>query len=602
MFKEIDTDESGSVSKQELYAAFAKMGLVASAAEMLRLFREGDTDGNGRIDCDEFIALGGKVDVFAGAAEAFASKDGPVTRRKRKQDRIKINKGSQLGPILTINQSKLAFEVKSPNDTSEMIVEMVNSGSTAMYYEWERAKVSGGLDSTAVVDAATQFFAPNARGCILPGTTVPMRFTFRPSKPGIFQEEWTLQLTPPAKETTSPVLLRGVCLEAPEMEHPVRLLEAELARRKLWFAVMDILDRDVLPNVYATTIPSSVRVDAIVTPLVPPPPPPAPPPQVAAAEAAAAEAAAASDAAFSTFMAAYGTAQSMPPMAAMAAFAELSKIAGLLPAPGAEVAVAAEEPAGEEVEPVEGEEAAAPAPSAPPPPPPPPFVWSGDPYELEEALTSSSGSTPELWERFEAALQKAASTTRDVSKGLRLKHIGASCAQACMMKGADVMTRTRQLYSKSVEGVTSSSGSGGGAIGMGGVPMAWCWETGKYEKADEAEAVGEAAAKAKAEAKAKAAEAAAYAEWYKTASKRDKKKADKKAAEEAVVKAAEDEKKAEEDAKAAAIAAAEEEKRLADPVVQKEMAYEKEVFDGVKASVIAMLESFVSQAVAAETE
>ena len=50
IFKEIDTDESGEVSKQELYAAFAKMGLVASAAEMLRLFREGDVDGNGRID------------------------------------------------------------------------------------------------------------------------------------------------------------------------------------------------------------------------------------------------------------------------------------------------------------------------------------------------------------------------------------------------------------------------------------------------------------------------------------------------------------------------------------------------------------------------
>ena len=63
IFKEIDTDESGEVSKQELYAAFAKMGLVASAAEMLRLFREGDTDGNGRIDCDEFIALGSRVDV-----------------------------------------------------------------------------------------------------------------------------------------------------------------------------------------------------------------------------------------------------------------------------------------------------------------------------------------------------------------------------------------------------------------------------------------------------------------------------------------------------------------------------------------------------------
>merc|ERR1719181_1300185 len=93
IFKEIDTDESGSVSKQELYAAFAKMGLVASAAEMLRLFREGDLDGNGRIDCDEFIALGQKVDVFAGAAEAFSNKDRAVKSSRKRTNRVAINRG-----------------------------------------------------------------------------------------------------------------------------------------------------------------------------------------------------------------------------------------------------------------------------------------------------------------------------------------------------------------------------------------------------------------------------------------------------------------------------------------------------------------------------
>ena len=65
IFKEIDTDERIRV-KQELYAAFAKMGLVASAAEMLRLFPEGDLDGNGASTATS-SSRSVKVDVFAGA-------------------------------------------------------------------------------------------------------------------------------------------------------------------------------------------------------------------------------------------------------------------------------------------------------------------------------------------------------------------------------------------------------------------------------------------------------------------------------------------------------------------------------------------------------
>ena len=129
-----------------------------------------------------------------------------------------------------------------------------------------RSPVSAGLGTSCASDAAAQFFAPSAKGCILPDTKVAMRFAFQPSKPGIFTEEWHLRLTPAPKVPVKPVLMRGVCLEAPERQHQVRTLQAELARRRTWFAVQDILERDVLDSVFRTTIPDGVRVDAVLTP------------------------------------------------------------------------------------------------------------------------------------------------------------------------------------------------------------------------------------------------------------------------------------------------------------------------------------------------
>ena len=132
--------------------------------------------------------------------------------------------------------------------------------------------------------------------------------------------------------------------------------------------------------------------------------------------------------------------------------------------------------------------------------------------------------------------------------------------------------------------------------------MAWCWETERYETASEAAEIG---ARARAARKAKEEEEEAKIAWEaKKAgmSKRDRKKAEEKERKEAEAAAAE---KAEAEAaaeRAAEEAAAAEAARLADPRVQKEMAYAKQLNDSVRAVLEASLDRFLERAVALDRE
>ena len=587
IFKEIDTDESGEVSKQELYAAFGKMGLVASAAEMLRLFREGDIDGNGRIDCDEFIALGQKVDVFAGAAEAFSNKDAIVKKSRKRTNRIAVNKGSQLGPILSVSAERLGFEANA-GQLIESSLEMRNDGSTAMYYEWERVPVSAALGATSVVDAAAQFYTNGAKGCILPQTSATMRFTFQPAKAGIFHEEWRLKLTPPTAQPIPPVLLRGVCLSAPESEKKVLTLNAELERRKLWFACQDLLLGDVLTAVYRKTIPDGVRIDAILTPSSASAPAPTPAPTAEAVAAMEAEAR------FKIFINGYGAVQALRPTAARTCFDALDEIAAQLP-------VGPPPPPPPAVEDSAADEEAAPA--AEPPAQTVGVEWGGDVHALEEALAAASAhaTAMELWERFEMVLQHAASATPDVSCVLRSRHVAAVCAEAALFRGAAAVARSRQLYAKSIRGVTGPV-SASGQNTLNGKPVAWCWETERYEPAGEMEAIGAAARSKRLEAEHKAAAAKEWELKKAGMSKRDRKKAEKEEEKAAAAEAVAQEAAAVAAEEAARVAKEAEERRLADPAVQKEMAYRKDVHAAVQSAVEAMLDSYVEQAFAMEQE
>jgi len=446
---------------------------------------------------------------------------------------------------------------------------MRNSGSTAMYYEWERVEVSAGLGTTAVVDAAAQYFTPSAKGCILPNTSVAMRFTFKPVKPGIFREEWKLKLTPPMPKSLAPVLLRGVCLSAPERTQQVRTLGVDLQRRKDWFSIQDILDRHILPEVYRRTIPDSVRVDAVVRPLATPVPHPASltaSPATETAEAAAR---------FAAFTASYGAAQGLSNASARTCFADLNAIAALVPTDGS----------GGDAAPSDGSVQ----------------VWDGDVSSLESLLAELDASGVALRERFEAALQRAVSATPDVGRSLRLRHAAAACAEAMLGEAADRAVRTRELYSKSPEGITGPV-SGSAQLARRGSPMAWCWETGRYETAAEVARVGAAARQLRRDAEQAADEQRRWEESKLSMSKRERKKAEEKERKEAEAAAAAAATTAAAEEVAREAAARAEAERLADPAVQKELRYDAGVEGQVRASVDAMLGSFLEHALAIDKE
>ena len=184
----------------------------------------------------------------------------------------------------------------------------------------------------------------------------------------------------------------------------------------------------------------------------------------------------------------------------------------------------------------------------------------------------------------------------------RMRQAAAACVHTALADGADAVAWTRQIYAKPTDGVMGPLARSGGGMTVRGVEMAWCWETGKYEVASEAAEIGATAYAAR---KAKENEAKEKAEWEakKAAmSKRDRKKAEK--AEEAAAAAAAEAAAiaAEEAEKAAAEAEAAEKARLADPAVQREMRYEAQLEQSVRAVLEASLEQFLQRAVQLDSE
>ncbi|OIT18834.1 calcium-dependent protein kinase 33, partial [Nicotiana attenuata] len=55
MFHNIDTDNSGTITYEELKSGLAKLGSKLTEAEVKQLMEAADVDGNGSIDYTEFI-------------------------------------------------------------------------------------------------------------------------------------------------------------------------------------------------------------------------------------------------------------------------------------------------------------------------------------------------------------------------------------------------------------------------------------------------------------------------------------------------------------------------------------------------------------------
>lgn len=61
LFKSMDTDGNGVISKEELIAAFYSRGVKMDWAEADELFKQVDTDQDGSLSFDELVAVVAKM-------------------------------------------------------------------------------------------------------------------------------------------------------------------------------------------------------------------------------------------------------------------------------------------------------------------------------------------------------------------------------------------------------------------------------------------------------------------------------------------------------------------------------------------------------------
>ncbi|KAK9800898.1 hypothetical protein WJX73_008296 [Symbiochloris irregularis] len=92
LFKTIDTDNSGTITVDEMKAAIAKMGNKVQDADLLEVMNAADLDKSGTIDYEEFIVATinlSKLEREAGCHEAFlhfdTDGDGVITRQEIRQ-------------------------------------------------------------------------------------------------------------------------------------------------------------------------------------------------------------------------------------------------------------------------------------------------------------------------------------------------------------------------------------------------------------------------------------------------------------------------------------------------------------------------------------
>ncbi|ESQ38128.1 hypothetical protein EUTSA_v10028618mg [Eutrema salsugineum] len=132
MFTDMDTDESGTISHEELKTGLQRLGSKLSETEVNQLMEAADVDGNGTIDIDEFISAmmhRPKLDQEEHVKEAFqyidTDKNGHITREE-----LEIAmKEHGVGDEDSINQ--ILSEVDTDNDgmiNYEEFRTMMNSG------------------------------------------------------------------------------------------------------------------------------------------------------------------------------------------------------------------------------------------------------------------------------------------------------------------------------------------------------------------------------------------------------------------------------------------------------------------------------------------
>ncbi|XP_072259442.1 MYCBP-associated protein isoform X2 [Pyxicephalus adspersus] len=142
--------------------------------------------------------------------------------------------------------TRITFEALAGEKASSLI-EVVNNGTTAIWYEWRRLPNTANLGERHKEPRVQHFYFNTSAGVILPGETQTFPFHFKSPTAGIFGENWEF--------CTHPVLLAGALIQvslwgislyedktAPLREELQREMESQEAKYIAEKIVQEIMD------------------------------------------------------------------------------------------------------------------------------------------------------------------------------------------------------------------------------------------------------------------------------------------------------------------------------------------------------------------------
>ncbi|XP_064644995.1 MYCBP-associated protein-like isoform X2 [Lineus longissimus] len=137
-------------------------------------------------------------------------------------------------------EARVTFEAFADKRVTSFL-EIVNDGTTAMYYDWQKIPKSNPFDVPN--PKAQRFYFNTSSGVILPGDAMRFPFIFKSPNAGVFTEQWKFMTKPVVCGGAALVVtLRGVALQEDKFKKQRTEIEQELAQKQAVQVVGQILD------------------------------------------------------------------------------------------------------------------------------------------------------------------------------------------------------------------------------------------------------------------------------------------------------------------------------------------------------------------------
>ncbi|XP_065910195.1 MYCBP-associated protein-like isoform X3 [Dysidea avara] len=191
--------------------------------------------------------------------DSLSSEEEPVTQVDPLASITDVVEKPILGPSLCIGEHTLAWE-GPPSDTMDMTpnevrvlfeggpgeaitthLDLVNSGTTVLYYSWEHVPNPNPL-GTRLHESIQRFYFDTEGGVLFPGQFFSFPFMFKSAKTGIFTEKWSLCTGPVlCKGQPIHIVLRGIsCLDDQHEEDRMNI-DVKLDHRQATRAVRKVV-------------------------------------------------------------------------------------------------------------------------------------------------------------------------------------------------------------------------------------------------------------------------------------------------------------------------------------------------------------------------